>query len=75
MSESLPYNLILMSFLHGQVFVIMKIIVYQGNQSAIRMENNERNSCTWKLEAFKYQVFFVRNRVDKGGVKIEYCPT
>ena len=29
----------------------------------------------WKLKTYKYQVFFVKDRIDKGATKIEYCPT
>ena len=29
----------------------------------------------WKLETYKYKIFFVKYRVDKGEVKIEYCST
>ena len=29
----------------------------------------------WELEKNKYQVFFVKDRVYKGEVKIYYCPT
>ena len=29
----------------------------------------------WVIKTYKYMVFFVMYRVDKGEVKIEYCPT
>ena len=46
MIEYLTYNLCPMNFLHGQGYGIMSNILYQDNQSAIRMEKNGSNSCT-----------------------------
>ena len=41
--------------------------MYQDNLSAMNMEKNERH--------YYIRHFFVMDRVDKRGVKIEYCPT
>ena len=53
----------------------MNNIVYQYNQSEIRMENNGSNFCTGNLRHINIRCFFVKAIVDKGGVKIDYCPT
>ena len=45
-SEYLPYNLWIMIFLHVRGYGILNNIVYQYNQSSIRMENNGSNSST-----------------------------
>ena len=50
-------------------------IVYQDNQIEIRMENNGSNSCTGNSRNINIRYFFVRDRLYKGKVKIEYCPT
>ena len=39
------------------------------------MEINGRNSCTGNARHIKVRYFFVKDRVDNGEVKIEYCPT
>jgi len=39
------------------------------------MEKNGRNSCTGNSRHVDILYFFVKDRVNKGQVKIEYCPT
>ena len=41
----------------------------------MRMENNGGNSCTENLIHINISYFFVKDRVDKGELKIEYFPT
>ena len=43
--------------------------------SAIRTEKNGRNSCTGNSRHVHVRYFFVKDRVDKGELTIEYCPT
>ena len=45
-SEYLPYHIWLLNFLQHQGYNIKNKILYQDNQSAIKMEKNGRNSCT-----------------------------
>ena len=52
----------------------MNNIVYQDNQSAISMDNNVGKSFTEKLIHINIRFFFW-DKVDKGEVKIDYCPT
>ena len=74
-SEYLPYNLWLMIFLHGHGYGTMNNIVYQYNQSSISMDKNGGNYCTRNSRHKNIRYFFVKDRVDKGEVKIEYRPT
>eukprot|EP00957_Ditylum_brightwellii_P083246 6329356-Ditylum_brightwellii.AAC.1 len=39
------------------------------------MEENGRNLCTMNLRHIGIRNFFVKDRVDKKEIKIEYCPT
>ena len=39
------------------------------------MLKNGRNSCTGNSRHVHIRYFFVKDRVDKGEVKVEYCPT
>ena len=45
-SDVLPYNIWLNIFLEEQGYEVNDNILYQDNQSAIRMEKNGRTSCT-----------------------------
>ena len=68
------YNLWVMNILKCQRYGIMNNIVYQGNQSILRTDDNWGNSCTRNSRHINIS-FFSKERVDKGEVKIEYYPT
>lgn len=74
-SEYLPFNLWTRHFMESQGYALKSNVVYQDNQSAIKMEKNGRNSCTGNSRHIHIRYFFVKDRIDKGEVKIEYCPT
>ena len=50
-------------------------ILYQENESSIKMETNGRNSCRGNSHHIETKYFWVKDRVDKKQVMIEYCPT
>ena len=75
MSEYTPYNIWLVMFLQAQGYTIASNLVYQDNQSAIRMERNGRNSCTGNSRHIHICYFFVKDHVDKKEMTIGYCPT
>ena len=75
MSEYLPNNIWLLMFLRAQGYGIINNTVYQDNKSAILMEQNGRNSCTGNSRHINVQYFFVKDRIDKKELKVEYCPT
>ena len=74
-SEYLPYNIWLIYFLRHQGYEILDNVLYQDNQSAIRMGKNGRNSCTGNSRHIDIRYFFIKDRVNKKEVIIEYCPT
>ena len=75
MSDYLPYNLWLTNFLQEQGYNLKTNVVYQDNQSAIKMERNGRNLCTGNSRHIHIRYFFVKDWVDKGEIEIECCPT
>ena len=50
-------------------------VLYQDNQSAIRIEENGRNSCTGNSRYIDIRYFFSKDRVYKKEISIKYCPT
>lgn len=74
-SEYLPYNLWLMLFMSEQGYKIKDNTLYQDNQSTILMLKNGRNSCTGNSRHIDIRYFFVKDRIDKEELKIEYCPS
>ena len=74
-SDYLPYNMWLMIFMSAKGYEIVDNALHQDNQSTILMLKNGRNSCTGNSRQTHIRYFFVKDRVEKGEVKIKYCPT
>jgi len=74
-SNYLPFNLHFVIFLREQGYTIKENILYQDNESAIRMETNGRMSCTSNPKHIDIRYFFVKDRVDKKEIEIHHCPT
>ena len=74
-SEFLPYNIWLVEFLKHQGYEIRENVVFQDNQSAIKIEKNGRKSCGSNSRHILIRYFFIKDRVDKGEVEIKYCAT
>ena len=72
-SEYIPYNLWLLLFLSAQRYEIKDNVLYQDKQSTILMLKNGRNSCAGNSRHINIRYFFVKNRVDKKELRIEYC--
>jgi len=74
-SEYIPLKIWLTNFLEGQGYKLKDKVLHQDNMSAIRMEKNGRNSCTGNSRHISIRYFFVKDRVDKKELRIEYCNT
>ena len=74
-SEYMPYNVWIRNFFGAQGYDIQDNILFQDNQSAIKMEVNGRRSCTGNSCHINIRHFFVKDMVDKKLVKVLYCPT
>ena len=75
MGEYVPYKIWFVMFMSAQGYGIGNNVIYQDNQSAMRMEKNGRNSCTGKSRHIHIRYFFVKDRIEKFKMKVEYCPT
>jgi hypothetical protein len=74
-SEYLPYDIWFILFFGAQGYKIKQNILFQDNESAIKMEVNGRNSCTGNSRHIDIKYFWVKDRVDKKEVEVKYCPT
>ena len=74
-SEYIPYNLWLIQFMSAQGYEIKDNVLYQDNKSTILMLKNGRNSCTGNSRHIDIRYFFVKDRIDKGELRVEYCPS
>jgi hypothetical protein len=74
-SDYMPYNIWNIMFWREQGFEFSRNLLLQDNQSTIKMLRNGRNSCTGNSRHIDIRYFFVHDRVKKGEVEVEYCPT
>jgi hypothetical protein len=62
-------------FLESQGYAVSDTRLYQDNQSAMLLEKNGRQSSSKRMQHINIQYFFIANCIEKGDVKVEYCPT
>ena len=74
-SEYIPYNLWLVLFMSEPGYKIKDNVLYQDNRSTMLMLKNGRNSCTGNSRHINIRYFFVKDRIDKGELRVEYCPS
>ena len=75
MGKYVPYNICFIIFMGAQGYAIKNNVIYQDNQSAIRMEKNGKNLCTGNSRHIHIRYFFLKDRIYKGEMRVEYCPT
>ena len=73
--EYMPYNIWVQNFMEAQGYKLKSNIIYQDNQSAIKMETNGRASCSDRSRHINIRYFFVKDYVKRGEIQIKYCPT
>ena len=73
--DVLPQMLWTLRFLQGQGFKVNGTILYQDNKSAILLEKNGQASSSRRTRHIKLRYYFVKEHVDDGTIRIEYCPT
>ena len=74
-SEYVPYNLWSLQFMTYQGYKPTRNVLFQDNMSTIKMLKNGRDSCTGNSRHIDIRHFFVKDRVDKKEIEVEYCPT
>ena len=62
-------------FLEAQGYPIKAQLVLQDNESAIKLEKNGHKSMGQRSRHIQIRYFFITDQVEKGNVKVEYCPT
>ena len=74
-SDILPYNLWTIYFLEAQGYELSNNILYQDNQSAIRLEKNGLKSAGSKSRHIDIRFFWIKDCADREEITIIYCPT
>ena len=73
--EYMPYNIWVQNFMETQGYKLKSNIIYQDNQSAIKMETNGRASGSDRSRHINIRYFFVKDYVRRNEIQIQYCPT
>merc|ERR1712232_1262490 len=74
-SDYLPFNIWVKMFMEDQGYKLKENILYQDNESAIKLESNGRMSAGQKSRHINIRYFFITDRVKAGEVSVKYCPT
>ena len=74
-SDYLPFNIWVRMFMEDQGYKLKENILYQDNESAIKLESNGRMSAGQKSRHINIRHFFITDRVKAGEVTVKYCPT
>jgi hypothetical protein len=62
-------------FLEGQGYGCNESVLYQDNQSTILLQRNGRKSSSRRTRHLDIRYYFITDRIDRGDLKVEYCPT
>ena len=72
--DFMPSNLWTRNFLNAQDYDVTGKIIFQDNNSAILMDNNGNSSIGKRTKHINIR-FFVTDRINKGEVTVDWCPT
>ena len=62
-------------FMEAQGYDVKENIIYQDNKVAILLEKNGKASSGKRTKHINIRFFFVTDRIQKGDVSVEWCPT
>ena len=74
-SDFLPHTIWAKYFLEAQGHEIQENIIYQDNQSAIKIEKNGKQSCGSKSRHIHVRYFFIKDRLSSEDIEVIFCPT
>ena len=63
------------SFMDAQGYPVKDNILYQDNKSTILLLNNGKSSSTKRTRAINIRYFFLTDQIEKGKLRVAYCPT
>ena len=62
-------------FLEAQGYEVKDNVVYQDNQSTMKLAKNGKKSSTKNTRHIKIRYFFITDNILRGKLSVEYCPT
>ena len=74
-SDFMPNMVWVRMFIEAQGYSLEENILFQDNQSAIKIELNGKKSSGQKTKHMDNRFFWIKDRISKERINIEYCPT
>ena len=74
-SDFLPNMIWSRMFLKEQGYVIQENILYQDNQSSMKVILNGKQSSGQKTKHMDNRFFWIKDRITGEDIKVQYCPT
>ena len=62
-------------FLEKQGYGVYRNVMMRDNKSCILLETNGQLSSSKRTKHINVRYFFIKDRIEKGDLKIKYCPT
>ena len=62
-------------FLEKQGYNVKDNIIYQDNQSAMKLEHNGKRSSTKNTRHMEIRYFFITDNIKRNKLSVKYCPT
>lgn len=62
-------------FLEAQGFPVIDNVVFQDNQSTMKLQNNGKRSSGKKTRHIDIRYYFVTDNIRRKQLRVEYCPT
>jgi hypothetical protein len=62
-------------FLKEQGYNVNDNVIFQDNKSTMLLEQNGRASSSKRTKHINVRYFFITDRITKGEVRVEWCPT
>ena len=73
--DAMPLVIWTRYFLQEQGYEMKPSLVHQDNKSAMLLEENGKASSSKRTKHINVRYFFVKDRIDKGEVALQHCPT
>ena len=73
--DMMPSILWMRYFLKAQGYHVNNNIIFQDNKSTMLLERNGKASSSRRTKHINVRYFFITNRIAKGEVRVEWCPT
>ena len=59
----------------SQGYKVSDNVIFQDNKSAMLLERNGKASSSKRTKHINVRYFFITDRISKGEVRVEWCPT